>query len=143
MMLVITFEQNVLFHLDAGGRSLLMEDRLENCQLATSNFYILLNNSKKKASQIDNYFNIIFFIVNLFPKIQMKAFGASSASSGSYLFGLQARKIFGEGSRIHSLLVTMTLLYMYSILEIVLVENSREEPTVSNKFCRVYITKLF
>ena len=93
MMLVITFEQNVLFHLDAGDRSLLMEDRLENCQLATSNFHILLNNSKKKASQIDNYFNIIFFIVNLFLKIQkMKAFGASSASSGSYLFGLSSKK---------------------------------------------------
>ena len=35
MMLVIIFEQIFLLYFDAGGRSLLIGDRLENCWLAT------------------------------------------------------------------------------------------------------------
>ena len=37
MMLVISFEQIFLLYFDAGGRSLLIGDHLENCWLATSN----------------------------------------------------------------------------------------------------------
>ena len=37
MMLVIIFEQIFLLYFDAGGRSLLIGDHLENCWLATSN----------------------------------------------------------------------------------------------------------
>ena len=37
MMLVIMFEQIFLLYFDAGGRSLLIGDHLENCWLATSN----------------------------------------------------------------------------------------------------------
>ena len=36
MMLVIIFEQIFLLYVDAGGRSLLIGDCLENCWLATS-----------------------------------------------------------------------------------------------------------
>ena len=37
MMLVIIFEQIFQLYFDAGGRSLLIGDRLENCWLAISN----------------------------------------------------------------------------------------------------------
>ena len=37
MMLVIIFEQIFLLYVDAGGRSLLIGDCLENCWLTTSN----------------------------------------------------------------------------------------------------------
>ena len=37
MMLVIISEQIFLLYFDAGGRSFLIGDRLENCWLATSN----------------------------------------------------------------------------------------------------------
>ena len=41
MMLVIIFEQIFLLYFDAGGRSLLIGDCLENCWLATSNSCML------------------------------------------------------------------------------------------------------
>ena len=41
MMLVIIFEQIFLLYFDAGGRSLLIGDHLENCWLATSNSCII------------------------------------------------------------------------------------------------------
>ena len=41
MMLVIIFEQIFLLYFDAGGRSLLVGDHLENCWLATSNSCII------------------------------------------------------------------------------------------------------
>ena len=44
MMLVIIFEQIFLLYFDAGGRSLLIGDHLENCWLATSNSCIIHHN---------------------------------------------------------------------------------------------------
>ena len=49
MMLVIILEQIFLLYFDAGGRSLLIGDRLENCWLATSNscIYVQVSNLSK------------------------------------------------------------------------------------------------
>ena len=68
MMLVIIFEQIFLLYFDAGGRSLLIGDHLENCWLATSNSCIIESASKENraakffcamlagASILDHYF---------------------------------------------------------------------------------------
>ena len=53
-MLVIIFEQIFLLYFDAGGRSLLIGDCLENCWLATSNS---CNNSKVVMKNVTSFYS--------------------------------------------------------------------------------------
>ena len=63
MMLVIIFEQIFLLYFDAGGRSLLIGDRFENCWLATSNSSLktelLLNHEVSTTTKGKDIFDIL------------------------------------------------------------------------------------
>ena len=58
MMLVIIFEQIFLLYFDAGGRSLLIGDCLENCWLATGNSCIDPRNLQLL---------VLWYILSIFP----------------------------------------------------------------------------
>ena len=78
MMLVIIFEQIFLLYFDAGGRSLLIGDHLENCWLATSNSCVNFNSNLilekflTVESNLKKDKNFFYYLRKVWPKIKIE-----------------------------------------------------------------------